>query len=145
MTMFVEINQSDRVYGCVMAIIVCFIIMVNDDYCLCVVQNQFLSLGFRQIFLIARIQKVLLEYISYSSFFYRDPPLHLQSIQKLKYFRTLFLQPRLEVYRKDSKNLPCLGDHDIDWEETVYLNLILQQVGLVAMVICDYCQICSVG
>ncbi|XP_072034034.1 LOW QUALITY PROTEIN: uncharacterized protein KIAA0930 homolog [Amphiura filiformis] len=34
---------------------------------------------------------------------------------------------RLEVYRKDSKNLPSLGDPGIDWEETVYLNLILQQ------------------
>ncbi|XP_030069691.1 uncharacterized protein KIAA0930 homolog isoform X2 [Microcaecilia unicolor] len=33
----------------------------------------------------------------------------------------------VEVYRKDSKKLPGLGDPDIDWEESVYLNLILQK------------------
>ncbi|XP_023213910.1 uncharacterized protein KIAA0930 homolog [Centruroides sculpturatus] len=33
----------------------------------------------------------------------------------------------IEVFRKDSKKLP-IGDGDIDWEETVYLNLILQQL-----------------
>ncbi|XP_042909921.1 uncharacterized protein KIAA0930 homolog isoform X2 [Parasteatoda tepidariorum] len=32
----------------------------------------------------------------------------------------------IEVFRKDSKKLP-IGDPDVDWEETVYLNLILQQ------------------
>ncbi|XP_071486427.1 uncharacterized protein KIAA0930 homolog [Diadema setosum] len=36
-------------------------------------------------------------------------------------------QTRLEVFRRDSKNLPSLGEPSIDWEETVYLNLILQQ------------------
>ncbi|XP_041472824.1 uncharacterized protein KIAA0930 homolog [Lytechinus variegatus] len=36
-------------------------------------------------------------------------------------------QARLEVFRQDSKNLPSLGEPNIDWEETVYLNLILQQ------------------
>ncbi|XP_035406886.1 uncharacterized protein KIAA0930 homolog isoform X7 [Cygnus atratus] len=33
----------------------------------------------------------------------------------------------VEVYRRDSKKLPGLGDPDIDWEESVYLNLILQK------------------
>ncbi|XP_076304042.1 uncharacterized protein KIAA0930 homolog [Tachypleus tridentatus] len=32
----------------------------------------------------------------------------------------------IEVFRKDSRKLP-IGDPDIDWEETLYLNLILQQ------------------
>uniref|UniRef100_UPI00358DE715 uncharacterized protein KIAA0930 homolog isoform X1 n=1 Tax=Myxine glutinosa TaxID=7769 RepID=UPI00358DE715 len=36
-------------------------------------------------------------------------------------------QVNLEVYRRDSRKLPGLGDPDIDWEETVYLNLILQR------------------
>lgn len=35
----------------------------------------------------------------------------------------------VEVYRRDSKKLPGLGDPDIDWEESVCLNLILQKVG----------------
>lgn len=38
-------------------------------------------------------------------------------------------QVEVEVYRRDSKKLPGLGDPDIDWEESVYLNLILQKVG----------------
>ncbi|RXM34896.1 hypothetical protein EOD39_1032 [Acipenser ruthenus] len=33
----------------------------------------------------------------------------------------------VEVYRRDSKKLPGLGDPDIDWEDSVYLNLILQK------------------
>lgn len=32
----------------------------------------------------------------------------------------------IEVFRKDSKKLP-IGDPDVDWEETVYLNLIIHQ------------------
>lgn len=40
----------------------------------------------------------------------------------------LRLQVEVEVYRRDSKKLPGLGDPDIDWEESVYLNLILQKV-----------------
>lgn len=32
----------------------------------------------------------------------------------------------VEVFRKDSKRLP-IGDPDVDWEETVYLNLIVQR------------------
>lgn len=32
----------------------------------------------------------------------------------------------VEVYRRDSKKLP-ISDPEVDWEETVYLNLILQQ------------------
>ncbi|XP_018107362.1 uncharacterized protein KIAA0930 homolog isoform X2 [Xenopus laevis] len=42
----------------------------------------------------------------------------------------------VEVYRKDSKKLPGLGDPDIDWEESVYLNLILQKL--------DYIVTCAV-
>ncbi|XP_074660106.1 uncharacterized protein KIAA0930 homolog [Tubulanus polymorphus] len=36
-------------------------------------------------------------------------------------------QTEIEVYRRKSKNLPNLEDTQIDWEETVYLNIILQQ------------------
>ncbi|XP_029455922.1 uncharacterized protein KIAA0930 homolog isoform X3 [Rhinatrema bivittatum] len=43
----------------------------------------------------------------------------------------------VEVYRKDSKKLPGLGDPDIDWEESVYLNLILQKLDY--MVTCAVC------
>lgn len=32
----------------------------------------------------------------------------------------------MDVFRKDSRKLP-IGDPDIDWEETVYLNLIIHQ------------------
>ncbi|CAF0928585.1 unnamed protein product [Brachionus calyciflorus] len=34
---------------------------------------------------------------------------------------------KIEVYRRDSKKLPCLTDFNYDWEETVYLNLILHE------------------
>lgn len=34
----------------------------------------------------------------------------------------------VEVYRRDSKKLPGLGEPDIDWEESVCLNLVLQKV-----------------
>lgn len=44
-----------------------------------------------------------------------------------------FQQVDVEVYRKDSKKLPGLGDPDIDWEESVYLNLILQKVSNCAL------------
>ncbi|KAG7455929.1 hypothetical protein MATL_G00246350 [Megalops atlanticus] len=43
----------------------------------------------------------------------------------------------VEVYRRDSKNLPGLGDPDIDWEESVYLNLILHKLDYV--VTCAVC------
>lgn len=42
--------------------------------------------------------------------------------------RVPVFQVEVEVYRRDSKKLPGLGDPDIDWEESVYLNLILQKV-----------------
>ncbi|XP_033106121.1 uncharacterized protein KIAA0930 homolog isoform X2 [Anneissia japonica] len=46
-------------------------------------------------------------------------------------------QASIEVFRKhDSKNLPSLGDPSVDWEETVYLNLILHQF--------DYILTCAV-
>ncbi|KAL3841331.1 hypothetical protein ACJMK2_019492 [Sinanodonta woodiana] len=41
--------------------------------------------------------------------------------------RSMVLKPKVEVYRRDSKKLPSLGETSIDWEETVYLNIILQQ------------------
>ena len=41
-------------------------------------------------------------------------------------FNLIYLQTEVEVYRKDSRKLP-IGDPDIDWEETVYLNLIIHQ------------------
>lgn len=37
------------------------------------------------------------------------------------------IQTEIKVYRRDSKKLPALVDRGIDWEETVYLNLILHQ------------------
>ncbi|XP_061662340.1 uncharacterized protein KIAA0930 homolog isoform X2 [Syngnathoides biaculeatus] len=43
----------------------------------------------------------------------------------------------VEVYRRDSKKLPGLGDPDIDWEESVYLNLVLQKLDYV--VTCAVC------
>lgn len=33
----------------------------------------------------------------------------------------------IEVYRRDSKLLPCLTNFNYEWEETVYLNLILHE------------------
>ncbi|KAK3102251.1 hypothetical protein FSP39_009920 [Pinctada imbricata] len=45
-------------------------------------------------------------------------------------------KPEIEVYRKDSKSLPHLDDQSIDWEETVYLNIILHQF--------DYTVTCAV-
>lgn len=48
---------------------------------------------------------------------------------ELTWFLLVFSQQaEVEVYRRDSKKLPGLGDPDIDWEESVYLNLILQKV-----------------
>lgn len=32
----------------------------------------------------------------------------------------------MEVFRKDSRKLP-IGDPDVDWEETVYLNMVIHQ------------------
>ncbi|XP_059833973.1 uncharacterized protein KIAA0930 homolog isoform X2 [Hypanus sabinus] len=46
-------------------------------------------------------------------------------------------QVEVEVYRRDSKKLPGLGDPDIDWEESVYLNLVLQKLEYV--VTCAVC------
>ena len=36
----------------------------------------------------------------------------------------------VEVFRRDSRKLP-IGDPDVDWEETIYLNLIVHQVHVV--------------
>ena len=47
---------------------------------------------------------------------------HIKSSSKfLPKFET-----EVDVFRKDSKKLP-IGDPDIDWEETVYLNLVVHQ------------------
>lgn len=35
-------------------------------------------------------------------------------------------ETEVEVFRKDSRKLP-IGDPDVDWEETVYLNLVIHQ------------------
>ncbi|MFT7799168.1 uncharacterized protein KIAA0930 homolog [Arapaima gigas] len=48
-----------------------------------------------------------------------------------------FFRVEVEVYRRDSKKLPGLGDPDIDWEESVYLNLVLQKLDYV--VTCAVC------
>ena len=37
----------------------------------------------------------------------------------------------MEVYRRSSPSQPSLDDSEIDWEETVYLNLILQHVSII--------------
>ncbi|XP_006917391.1 uncharacterized protein KIAA0930 homolog [Pteropus alecto] len=47
------------------------------------------------------------------------------------------VEVEVEVYRRDSKKLPGLGDPDIDWEESVCLNLILQKLDYV--VTCAVC------
>jgi len=44
---------------------------------------------------------------------------------KLKEIHIL-LQTEVEVFRKDSRKLP-IGDPDVDWEETVYLNMVIHQ------------------
>ena len=36
------------------------------------------------------------------------------------------MQTEVDVYRKDSRKLP-IGDPDVDWEETVYLNMVIHQ------------------
>ncbi|XP_034719975.1 uncharacterized protein KIAA0930 homolog [Etheostoma cragini] len=53
------------------------------------------------------------------------------------YTRCVYTAVEVEVYRRDSKKLPGLGDPDIDWEESVYLNLILQKLDYV--VTCAVC------
>ena len=43
----------------------------------------------------------------------------------------------VEVFRKDSRKLP-IGDPDIDWEETIYLNLIIHQLNYtVTLAVCS--------
>eukprot|EP00058_Branchiostoma_floridae_P023063 XP_002608553.1 hypothetical protein BRAFLDRAFT_128829 [Branchiostoma floridae] len=49
-------------------------------------------------------------------------------IRKISHARDQQPVTEVDVYRRDSKRLPSPGDPSIDWEETVYLNLILQQV-----------------
>ena len=53
-------------------------------------------------------------------FFVRKKYIKESSRSKPKY------EDEIEVFRKDSKKLP-VGDPDIDWEETVYLNLVIHQ------------------
>ncbi len=40
----------------------------------------------------------------------------------------LALQTEVQVFRKGSPSQPALEDTGVDWEETVYLNIILQHV-----------------
>ena len=40
------------------------------------------------------------------------------------------VQPLMEVHRWGSKHLPKLDDPIVDWEETVYLNIIMHQVSV---------------
>ena len=43
----------------------------------------------------------------------------------------------LEVFRRDSRKLP-IGDPDIDWEETIYLNLIIHQLNYkITLAVCS--------
>lgn len=53
-------------------------------------------------------------------FFVRKKYIKNSSRQMPKY------DTEVEVFRKDSKKLP-IGDPDVDWEETVYLNLVIHQ------------------
>lgn len=52
----------------------------------------------------------------------------------------------LDIYRKESKKLP-IGNVDIDWEETLYLNVILHlfdyhlTIGVVSQTSCNHMQI----
>ncbi|CAG9800666.1 unnamed protein product [Chironomus riparius] len=53
-------------------------------------------------------------------FFVRKKYIKESSRSKPKY------EDEIEVFRKDSKKLP-IGDPDVDWEETVYLNCVIHQ------------------
>ena len=44
---------------------------------------------------------------------------------------------KIGVFRRDSKQLPCLTDFSYDWEETVYLNLIMHKVSALSSYIQD--------
>ncbi|XP_055995528.1 uncharacterized protein KIAA0930 homolog isoform X2 [Ostrea edulis] len=51
--------------------------------------------------------------------------------------KSFTFRPEIEVYRRDSKSLPLLEEKTIDWEETVYLNIISHQ--LVYTATCAVC------
>ena len=53
-------------------------------------------------------------------------------------FVSAHLQDAVEVFRRESSNSPGLGDPSYDWTETVYLNMILQQLEYTLT-----CAICS--
>lgn len=45
----------------------------------------------------------------------------------IKYWASTYsFQTEVEVFRRDSRKLP-IGDPDVAWEETLYLNLIIHQ------------------
>ncbi|XP_052801249.1 uncharacterized protein KIAA0930 homolog isoform X1 [Mya arenaria] len=48
-------------------------------------------------------------------------------VRKEKQENRHFAKSEIEVYRKHSKKQPVFGDKTINWEETVYLNIILHQ------------------
>lgn len=50
----------------------------------------------------------------------------------------LLFQAEIEVYRKHSKKQPTFDDTSINWEETVYLNIILHQVLVNSLKSCKY-------
>jgi len=50
----------------------------------------------------------------------------------------VLVQTEVEVYRKLSPNKPLITDPEIDWEETTYLNLILQHVCTVLVLIITF-------
>lgn len=53
--------------------------------------------------------------------------IYIQDYNHFQYvFPHLSIQTEVDVFRKDSRKLP-IGDPDVDWEETVYLNLIIHQ------------------
>lgn len=48
------------------------------------------------------------------------------TLKQYIYSKLFLLQTEVEVFRKDSRKLP-IGDPDVDWEETVYLNMVIHQ------------------
>lgn len=52
--------------------------------------------------------------------------IQVHSMRVPKFNFHIYLQTEVEVFRKDSRKLP-IGDPDVDWEETVYLNMVIHQ------------------
>ena len=56
----------------------------------------------------------------------------------------VLFQPDVEVFRRSSPSQPSLDDCEVDWEETVYLNLILQHVSNITSVV-SFLSLCTKG